>query len=144
MKILGQLYCLLNHLKKKQLIFILSFFISKYEVYRINIKDVCVCVCVCVCVRARALCSVMSLCDPMDYSPPGSSVHGVLQARIVGWFAISSSRGSSRSRDRTHSSCISCIAGEFFTTELPGKLNIKDTLCSKAVVLMILAPQKTT
>lgn len=43
MKILGQLYCLPNHLKKKQLIFILSFFISKYEVYRINIKDVCVC-----------------------------------------------------------------------------------------------------
>ena len=58
-KILGQLYCLLNHLKKKQLIFILSFFISKYEVYRINIKDVCVCVCVCV--RARAMLSNVSL-----------------------------------------------------------------------------------
>ena len=37
----------------------------------------------------------------MDYSPPGSSVHGIFQARILEWVAISSSRGSSRSRDQT-------------------------------------------
>ena len=37
----------------------------------------------------------LTLCDPMDCSPPGSSVHGILQARIVEWVAISSSRGSS-------------------------------------------------
>ena len=42
----------------------------------------------------------------MDYSPPGSSVHGILQARILEWVAISSSRGSSRPRDWTHISCI--------------------------------------
>ena len=46
---------------------------------------------------------------PMDYSPPGSSVHGILQARILKWVVISSSRGSSRPRDRTHVSCVSCI-----------------------------------
>ena len=39
------------------------------------------------------------LCDPLDYSPPGSSVHGILQARILEWIAVSSSRGSSRSRE---------------------------------------------
>ena len=39
--------------------------------------------------------SVPTLCDPVDYSPPGSSVHGILQARILEWVAISYSRGSS-------------------------------------------------
>ena len=48
---------------------------------------------------------------------PGSSVHGILQARILEWGAISSSRGSSWPRDRTHVSCIFCTAGRFFTTE---------------------------
>ena len=46
--------------------------------------------------------SYPTLCDPMDCSPPGSSVHGILQARILEWVAISFSRGSSRPRDRTH------------------------------------------
>ena len=53
--------------------------------------------------------SVMSLCDAMDYSPPGSNVHGISQARIQDWVAISSSRGSSQPRDQTQVSCISCI-----------------------------------
>ena len=45
-------------------------------------------------------------CDPMDCSLPGSSVHGIFQARILEWVAISSSRGSSQPRDRTLVSCI--------------------------------------
>ena len=53
-----------------------------------------------------------TLCDPMDCSLPGSSVHGILQARILEWFAISSSRGSSRPRDQTQ---VSHIAGRHFT-----------------------------
>ena len=52
-----------------------------------------------------------TLCDPMDCSPPGSSVHGVLQARILEWVAISFSRGSSWPRDWTW---VSRIAGRFF------------------------------
>ena len=44
-------------------------------------------------------------CDAMDCSPPGSSVHGILQARTLDWGAISFSRGSSRPRDRTRVSC---------------------------------------
>ena len=59
-----------------------------------------------------------TLCDPMDCSPPGPSGHGISQARMLEWIAISFSRGSSWLRDQT---CISCIAGEFFTTEPPGK-----------------------
>ena len=55
------------------------------------------------------------------YSPPGSSVRGIFQARILEWVVISFSRGSSRSRDQTHVYCGSCIAGEFFTTEPLGK-----------------------
>ena len=68
-----------------------------------------VCVCVCACMRACAQ-SCLTLCDPMDCSsPPVSSVHGLLQARILEWISISSSRRSSRLRDRTLVSCISCI-----------------------------------
>ena len=59
------------------------------------------------------LCTI--LCDPTDYSPPGSSVHGLSQARILEWVSISSSRGSSWPRDWTPVSCVSCIAGGFFT-----------------------------
>ena len=47
-----------------------------------------------------------------QYSPPGSSVHGILQARILEWVAIPFSRGSSQPRDQTW---VSCIAGRFFT-----------------------------
>ena len=58
------------------------------------------------------LCSVaqscLTLCNPMDYSPPGSSVHGILQARIMESFAISYSWGSSRPKARTCVICISC------------------------------------
>ena len=56
------------------------------------------------------------LCDPMDCSPPGSSVHGILQARILEWVAKPSSRGSSQPGDQTHISISSALASEFFTT----------------------------
>ena len=48
------------------------------------------------------------LCDPIDCSPPGSSVHGILQARVLEWVAMPSSRGSSQPRDQTRASCVSC------------------------------------
>ena len=56
--------------------------------------------------------SCLTLCDPKDCSPPGSSIHGIFQARVLEWAAISFSRGSSRPRDRTS---VSCIAGRCFT-----------------------------
>ena len=51
---------------------------------------------------------VRLFCNPMDYSPPGFSVHGILQARILEWVGISFSRGSSQPKDPTHISCVSC------------------------------------
>ena len=58
------------------------------------------------CVHAQ---SCLTLCDLMDCSPPGSSVHGVFQARMLEWVAISFFRGSSQPRDQTCISCVSCI-----------------------------------
>ena len=66
---------------------------------------------VCGCVGMCAQLS-LTLCNPMDCSPPGFSLHGILQARILEWVAISFSRVSSWPRDQTH---VSCIEGEFFT-----------------------------
>ena len=64
-------------------------------------------------------CSVVAVvsdsCDPTNCSPPGSSVHGMFQARILEWGAISYSMGSSGTRDQTHVSYVSCIVGGFFT-----------------------------
>ena len=87
----------------------------------------------CVCVRASTHTGAqlyLTLCDSMDYSPPGSSVHGILQARLLELVAMSSSRGSSQPSDRTW---VSCISGRFFTTELPGKC-----------ILFILSPCKNS
>ena len=54
-------------------------------------SSVCVCVCVCVCVLVSQLCP--TLCDPINCSPPGSSVHGILQARVLERVAIPFSKG---------------------------------------------------
>ena len=66
------------------------------------------CWCLC-CVRAKVLQSCPTLCNPMDHSPRGSPIHGILQARILEWVALSSSRGSSQPRDWTWVSSVSCI-----------------------------------
>ena len=68
--------------------------------------------CCCCCRLVNKSC--LTLCDPTDCSLPGSSVHGISQTKLLEWVAISFSRGSSQSRDRTH---ISCLASGFFTTE---------------------------
>ena len=62
--------------------------------------------------KSKVTQSCPTLCDPMGYGLPGSSVHGIFQARILEWVAISFSRGSSWPRDRTQ---VSCIAGRCFT-----------------------------
>ena len=70
-------------------------------------------------VHAKSLHSSLDLCNPVDCSMPGSSVHRILQARILEWVAMPSSRGSSRPRDRTHISCISCIGRWVFLPLVP-------------------------
>ena len=61
------------------------------------------------CMRAKSLHLCLTLCDSLDCSPPGSPVHGILQARILEWVPMPSSRGSSQ---------VSRIAGGFFTTSI--------------------------
>ena len=74
----------------------------------------CFSVHMCACVKSFQLCP--TLCDPMDCSPPGSSVHGILQTRILQWVACPPSgdlpapRGPSRPRDQTSISHVSCIS----------------------------------
>ena len=68
--------------------------------------------CACLVTQSRP-----TLCNSMDCSPPGSSVHGILQARILEWVANPFSRESSQLRDQTR---VSCIAGRYCTTEILG------------------------
>ena len=70
--------------------------------------------------HAKSLQLCPAVCNPMDSSLPGSSVHGILQARLE-WVARPSSKRSSRPRDQTGVSCGSCTAARFFTAEPPGK-----------------------
>ena len=85
-------------------------------------------------VKVLVVQSCLTLCNSMDYIPSQSSVHGILQARILEWVAIPFSRGTSQPRDWTH---ISCTAGRFFTTEPPGKPNSFWNRRKKKRVLLI-------
>ena len=88
------------------------------------------------CVRACSVAqSCPTLCDHTDCSPPGSSVHGVLQARILEWVAMPSSRGYSQPRDWTQ---VSYIAGRFFINWATGQ--IQPTACFGRAVLFISVP----
>ena len=80
------------------------FYIIQFE-RMMNWSHETVCVCVCGSVMSDSL-------QPIDCNPPGYSVHGILQARILEWVAIPFSKGSSQPRDRTW---VSHIAGRFFT-----------------------------
>ena len=73
--------------------------------------------------RAKLLQVCLTLCDPMDCSPPGSSVHGILLARILEWVALSSSRGLSLIPP--------ALAGRFFTTSSTWKALLQYLLCTK-------------
>ena len=79
-------------------------FTSLVSVFLFSKVCVCVCVCMCVCAHSRP-----TLCNPMDCSSPGCSVHGIFQARILEWVTVSCSRGSSWARYRIEVSCASCI-----------------------------------
>ena len=98
--------------------------ISPSSVLKLSVQDyirqrvwVCVCVCVCVvCTRARVRAqSCPILWEPMDCRPPGSSVHGIFQAKILEWVAIFSyARESSGTRDRTASLVSPALAGGLY------------------------------
>ena len=80
------------------------------------------------CMHAKSLQSCPTLCDPMDCSPPGSSVHGTSQARKLEWVAMPSSRGSSSPRDQTHG-LLHLLHWQ--VGSLPGKPLINNSSCHK-------------
>jgi len=82
-------------------------------------------------VRAKILLLCLTLCDPMDCGVPGSSVHGILQARILEGVVLLFSRRSSWPRDQTCGSYGSCLTARFFTTEPLGMPTCDSTIISK-------------
>ena len=74
--------------------------------------------------------SCLTLCSPMNYSLPGSSDHGIFQARILEWGAFSFARGSSQPRDQNHESCVSCIGRQI--------LRIPQRYCKATVIITML------
>ena len=89
--------------------------------------DTCVCVCVCVCVHAQ---SYPSLCNPVDYSPSGTSVDGIFQVRIPEQVAIFYSRGFSQPRDWTHVSVSPALQVGSLPQVPPGKPHRYNTINS--------------
>ena len=88
------------------------------------------------CMRAKSLQSCLTLCGPVDCSPPGSSVRGILQARVLGWAARPASRGSAQSTDQTRTSQFytssttwQVVVGTF--PQVPGKLAVRSVSCRK-------------
>ena len=75
------------------------------------------------CLHSKLLQLCLTLCDPLDCSPPGSSVHGILQTRILGGLPCPSQGGSFRTRDQL----FPALAGEFFTTSATWEAHIWDT-----------------
>ena len=84
-----------------------------------------------ICVSTKSLQSCPNLCNPMNCSPPGSSVHGTLQARTLEWIFMLSSRYFPNSRMELASLKSTTLADVFFTTSPPGKPNIviKNAIC---------------
>ena len=91
-------------------------------IFPLNIYTVCVC--------AKSL---QTLCSPMDYSPSGSSVHGILQARILEWVALPSSRGSSWLKIEPTSPSIPALQADSLPLSHGGSPNIHSTVCQLCV-----------
>ena len=90
----------------------------KRSVIKCEHKDDVAYMYVCVCTQVTQLCP--TLYGPMDYGPPGSSAHGIFQAKILEWVAISFSRGFSQPRVDPMFLVSPALAGGFFTAGLPG------------------------
>ena len=78
---------------------------------------------------AKSLQSCLTLCDPMDRSLPGFSVHRILQARILGWVTMPSSRESCQLRIRTHISYVSCMSRHVMKEWVRGRAQKRGMKC---------------
>ena len=85
--------------------------------------------------QAKSLHSWLTLWDPMDCNLPGSSIHGILETRILEWVVIPSSRGSSQPRDQTLISMSPALSGEFFT--ISATIWDQTILCYGAVLCIV-------
>ena len=93
--------------------------VLKYNILGyVKIRQDIVCTCIWLCVCAKSLQSCLIICNPLDYTPPGSFVHGILQARTLEWVAIPFSGASSLPRDQIFNSYISCIGRQVNTNLL--------------------------
>ena len=91
----------------------------------------------CMCVHAKSLQLYPTLYDHMDCSPPGSSVHGILQARILEWVAMSFSRESSWPRDRIHVSYVSSIGRRVWSSSTTLEAPIKTLSISQLSTVIL-------
>ena len=87
-------------------------------------------ICMCACSVFQ---QCLTLCNPMDCKPPGSSIHGIFQTRVLEWDAISSSRGPSCPRIEPVSPAPLALSGRFFTTELPAKPKLRTMKLKKNI-----------
>ena len=87
--------------------------------------------------------SCPALCDPMDCSLPGSSLHGIFQARVLEWVAISFSRGSSQSKDRTRVSCIPGRCFNLWATRSNRQIWLRSAKLSRAKANRVLPREHT-
>ena len=100
--------------QKREKNFFFPFLVPKLKMLVYDKMQICCCSFMC----AKSLQSGSTVCNPVNCSPPGSSVLGILQVRIMEWVAMPSSRESSWLRDRTHPSMSPALAGIFFTTSV--------------------------
>ena len=100
-----------NERREERLHFKHLHYLNTLHLLRSCLKSLCA-----ACMHTKSLQLCLTLCNPMDHSLLGSSVHGILQARLLEWVAMTSSRGASQLRDQTHISYVSLIGGWFFTT----------------------------
>ena len=91
--------CPRNYHQKAEKYFHLVIKIAQYDMHYISSS---------LCMHAKSLQSCPSLCNLADCSPPGSSVHGIIQVRTLEWVAMPPTRGSSQPRDQTFIFCVSC------------------------------------
>ena len=94
-------------------------------------QGVCVCVCICVCPCVCVSPSVVKLCEPVDYSLPCTSVHGILQARIPEWIAILFPRDLPNPGIK---SGYPALQSDFLPTKPPGKLPVRKLFVRKALI----------
>ena len=87
----------------------------------------------CACMRAKSLQSCLTLCDPVDYSPPGFSVHGILQARVLEWVAMFSSKDLPDPGIKTASPVSPGLEGGLFTTSATWEAQMAGNLWNRTV-----------